>query len=116
MKLKKLFFSSTGSIYGETTQIPTPENANFPIQTSLYGASKLACEGLIQAYCDHYNFQSWIFRFVSILGKRYSHGHVFDFYKKITKKPKKLDVLGNGNQKKVLFKYQRLFECNNDCN
>tara|TARA_B100000287_G_C20618032_1_gene774814 strand:- start:86 stop:1048 length:963 start_codon:yes stop_codon:yes gene_type:complete len=99
-EVKKIIFSSTGSIYGETTQIPTPENANFPIQTSLYGASKLACEGLIQAYCDHYNFQSWIFRFVSILGKRYSHGHVFDFYKKLLKNPKKLDVLGNGNQKK----------------
>lgn len=98
--VKKIVFSSTGSIYGETKQIPTPENAKFPFQTSFYGASKLACEGLIHAYCDNYNFQSWIFRFVSILGKRYSHGHVFDFYKKLLQDKNHLSVLGNGNQKK----------------
>ena len=81
--IKKIAFSSTGSIYGEAEVIPTPENAPFPIQTSLYGASKLACEGLIQAYCEGFGFQSWIFRFVSILGERYTHGHVFDFYKQL---------------------------------
>ena len=106
--VKKIVFSSTGSIYGETKQIPTPENANFPIQTSFYGASKLACEGLIHAYCDNYNFQSWIFRFVSILGKRYSHGHVFDFYKKLLKNNYHLDVLGDGNQKKS---YLNILDC-----
>ena len=98
--VKKIIFSSTGSIYGETSIIPTPENVEFPIQTSFYGASKLACEGLIQAYCDHYNFKSWIFRFVSILGERYSHGHVYDFYKKLLKNNNSLSVLGNGKQKK----------------
>ena len=106
--VKKIVFSSTGSIYGETKQIPTPENASFPIQTSFYGASKLACEGLIQAYSDNYNFQCWIFRFVSILGKRYSHGHVFDFYKKLLKNNHNLDVLGDGNQKKS---YLNILDC-----
>ena len=77
--VRKIAFASTGSVYGEAEEIPTPENAPFPIQTSLYGASKLACEGLIAAYCEGFNFQSWIFRFVSILGERYTHGHVFDF-------------------------------------
>ena len=77
--LKKFFFSSTGSIYGETDCIPTPENSSFPVQTSLYGASKLACEGLITAYSHGYGIKSYIFRFVSILGERYTHGHVFDF-------------------------------------
>ena len=72
-------FSSTGSVYGETTNIPTNENTTFPIQTSLYGASKLSAEGLISAYSEGYDLQSYIFRFVSILGERYSHGHVFDF-------------------------------------
>ena len=67
-------FSSTGSVYGEAEVIPTPENAPFPVQTSLYGASKMAGEGLIQAYCEGFGFQGWIFRFVSILGERYSHG------------------------------------------
>jgi UDP-glucose 4-epimerase len=93
-------FSSTGSVYGESTVIPTPEDAPFPIQTSLYGASKLACEGLIQAYCEGFEFKSWIFRFVSILGERYTHGHVFDFYKKLIHDPHNLEVLGNGHQKK----------------
>ena len=99
-KIKKIIFSSTGSIYGESEIIPTPENAPFPIQTSMYGSSKLACEGLIQSYCEGYNFQSWIFRFVSILGERYTHGHVFDFYKKLKDNPNELEVLGNGKQKK----------------
>jgi UDP-glucose 4-epimerase len=98
--INKIAFSSTGSVYGEALIIPTPEDAPFPVQTSLYGASKLACEGLIQAYCEGFGFQSWIFRFVSILGERYTHGHVFDFYKKLLETPYSLDVLGNGKQKK----------------
>jgi len=98
--IKKIVFSSTGSVYGETSVIPTPENAPFPIQTSLYAASKVAGEGLIQAYCEGYGFQSWIFRFVSILGERYSHGHVFDFYKQLLENPTNLRVLGNGKQRK----------------
>lgn len=98
--VKRIAFSSTGSVYGEATVIPTPENAPFPIQTSLYGASKLACEGLIAAYCEGFGFQSWIFRFVSILGERYTHGHVFDFYKQLRDDPTNLRVLGNGKQRK----------------
>ncbi len=93
-------FSSTGSVYGDAPVIPTPENAPFPIQTSLYGASKAACEGLIAAYCEGFGVQSWIFRFVSILGERYTHGHVFDFYKKLKTDPTRLYVLGNGQQRK----------------
>ena len=98
--IKEIIFSSTGSIYGEAAIIPTPEDAPFPLQTSLYGASKLACEGLIQAYCEGYGFKSWIFRFVSILGERYTHGHVLDFYKKLLENPGELFVLGDGLQKK----------------
>ena len=98
--VKQIVFSSTGSIYGNSVVTPTPENAPFPIQTSLYGASKLACEGLIQAYCEAFDFQSWIFRFVSILGPRYSHGHVIDFYNQLCKHPEYLKVLGNGHQRK----------------
>ena len=99
-KINKIAFSSTGSIYGEAKIIPTPENAPFPVQTSLYGASKLACEGMIEAYCEGYGFQSWIFRFVSILGERYTHGHVYDFYKKLLENPKEMAVLGDGSQRK----------------
>ena len=98
--VKKIAFSSTGSVYGEAPVIPTPEDAPFPIQTSLYGASRLAGEGLISAYCEGFGFQSWIFRFVSILGERYTHGHVFDFYQKLKADPLRLPVLGNGRQRK----------------
>lgn len=97
---KRMVFSSTGSIYGEPEVFPTPETCPFPVQTSLYGASKLAAEGLIQAYCEGYGMQAYIFRFVSILGERYSHGHVFDFYKQLAEHPEHLHVLGNGHQKK----------------
>ena len=98
--IKKLIFSSTGSVYGEARLIPTPENAEFPIQTSLYGASKVACEAMIQAYSEGYNFDSYIFRFVSILGERYTHGHIFDFYKQLVEHPGYLNVLGDGTQRK----------------
>ena len=98
--IKKIAFSSTGSVYGEALVVPTPEDGPFPVQTSLYGASKAAGEGLISAYCEGFGFQACIFRFVSILGERYTHGHVFDFYQKLKSDPSRLPVLGNGKQRK----------------
>jgi UDP-glucose 4-epimerase len=98
--IRRIVFSSTGSIYGDPEVFPTPETAPFPVQTSLYGASKLAGEGMIQAYCEGFGFQGFIFRFVSILGERYSHGHVFDFYGSLRKNPNELRVLGDGRQRK----------------
>jgi UDP-glucose 4-epimerase len=98
--IARIAFSSTGSVYGEAAVFPTPEDAPFPVQTSLYGASKLACEGLIAAYCEGFGFRSCIFRFVSILGERYTHGHVFDFYRQLKDDPSRLRVLGNGRQRK----------------
>jgi UDP-glucose 4-epimerase len=98
--VKRIAFSSTGSVYGEAEIIPTPENAPFPIQTSLYAASKLAAEGFIHAYCEGYKFEGYIFRFVSILGERYTHGHVLDFYKQLVEHPDHLKVLGDGTQRK----------------
>ncbi len=98
--IKRIGFSSTGSVYGEAATIPTPEDAPFPVQTSLYGASKLACEGLLQAYAEGFGFEAHIFRFVSILGERYTHGHVFDFYQQLREHPDHLRVLGDGLQRK----------------
>jgi UDP-glucose 4-epimerase len=98
--VKEIAFSSTGSIYGEATVVPTPEDAPFPVQTSLYGASKLACEGMITAYAEGYGIKARIFRFVSILGRRYSHGHVFDFMKQLAKDQNRLHILGDGKQRK----------------
>ena len=98
--VERVVFSSSGSVYGEPAVFPTPEEAPFPLQTSLYGASKVAAEALIQAYCEGFGFQAYIFRFVSILGERYSHGHVFDFYKQLREHPGELRVLGDGHQRK----------------
>ncbi len=99
-KIKQITFASTGSIYGEADVIPTPENAPIPIQTSLYGASKLAAEGMIEAYSEAFGIKTFIFRFVSILGERYTHGHVVDFCRQLLEHPNHLDVLGDGHQKK----------------
>src|SRR4051794_24600120 len=87
--VKTIAFSSTGSIYGEPNVFPTPEDGPFPVQTSLYGASKLAGEGLIAAYAEGFGVQGFIFRFVSILGERYTHGHVFDFVQRLLEDPSK---------------------------
>ncbi len=98
--VRRIAFTSTGSIYGEPEVFPTPEDASFPIQTSLYGASKAAGEGLIAAYAAGYGFTGVICRLVSILGERYTHGHLFDFYRALRRDPNRLRVLGDGRQEK----------------
>jgi UDP-glucose 4-epimerase len=98
--VQRIAFCSTGSVYGESALLPTPEDAPFPVQTSLYGASKLAGEGLIAAYCTGFGFQGYIFRMVSILGERYTHGHVVDFYRQLRIDASRLRVLGDGGQRK----------------
>jgi len=98
--ITRIAFSSTGSVYGEPTVFPTPEDCPFPVQTSLYGASKLAGEGLIQAYCHGYGLSGLVFRFVSILGERYTHGHVYDFCASLRQDVTRLRILGNGRQEK----------------
>jgi UDP-glucose 4-epimerase len=98
--VKRILFSSTGSVYGEPNVFPTPESCPFPRQTSLYGASKLAGEGLVQAFCEGYGFTGTICRFVSILGERYTHGHLFDFYNSLLRDPSLLRILGDGKQTK----------------
>ena len=108
--VRNILFSSTGSVYGEAPVIPTPENAPFPCQTSLYAASKLACEGMIAAYCEGFGMRGAVFRFVSILGERYTHGHVFDFVKKLLSDPSRLPVLGDGNQRKSYLYIQDCLE------
>ena len=108
--VRHMVFSSTGSIYGEASVIPTPEDCPMPLQTSLYGASKLACEGIISAYCEGFDMQAWIFRFVSILGERYTHGHIFDFYRRLLNDPDNLHILGNGKQRKS---YLYIHDCLN---
>lgn len=98
--VKRIVFTSTGSVYGEPQVFPTPEDCPFPVQTSLYAASKLAGEGLIESYAHGYGFSGAVFRLVSVLGERYTHGHVFDFYRALRSDPSVLRILGDGRQEK----------------
>jgi UDP-glucose 4-epimerase len=113
---RKLAFASTGSVYGEpdpppSQENPTPENAPFPVQTSIYAASKVAAEGLLTSYAQQPpapGFSAWIFRFVSILGPRYTHGHVYDFWHRLKRDPSRLEVRGDGQQQKS---YLHVHDC-----
>ncbi len=97
--VKTLAFASSATVYGEPDVFPTPEKVA-PIQTSLYGASKYAGEAMIQAYSEYFDIQARIFRFVSWTGPRYSHGVIYDFFKKLRANPKSLEILGDGKQRK----------------
>ncbi len=107
---KNILFSSTGSVYGEPEIFPTPETCPFPEQTSLYAASKLAGEAILSAYAVGYGMNALVFRFVSILGPRYTHGHIFDFMKKLKANPQELEVLGNGKQLKSYLHVEDLMK------
>lgn len=101
-------FSSTGAVYGDAVEHPTPEDAKFPVQTSLYGASKAAAEGILSAFGSVGAFRVTAFRFVSVLGTRYMHGHVIDFVRQLANDPSHLTVLGNGTQRKS---YMHVDDC-----
>lgn len=98
--IKKIVFSSSGTIYGETPVIPLPENYGPVLPISLYGAGKVASEALISAFCHTFEMQSWIFRFANIVGKRGTHGVIFDFIHKLKINPNELEILGDGTQEK----------------
>jgi UDP-glucose 4-epimerase len=98
--VENFVFSSTGSVYGEAETVPTPEVYSIKHQTSLYSASKYACESFLGAYAEADKFKVTILRFVSILGPRYTHGHVYDFISSLRKDPSRLTVLGDGYQTK----------------
>lgn len=97
--VENIVFTSSATVYGEPERFPTPEDYA-PLQTSLYGASKLAAEAVIQAYSEYFGITSHVFRFVSWIGERYSHGVVFDFINKLRSNPEELEILGDGNQRK----------------
>ena len=99
-KQQNIVFTSTSTVYGEATIIPTLENYGPLIPISLYGASKLACEALITSYCHTFEMRSWIFRFANIVGERGTHGIIVDFINKLKANPKALEILGDGQQRK----------------
>ena len=99
-QVPELVFTSTSTVYGEATVIPTPETYTPMEPVSVYGASKLACEALISAYCHNFSMQSWIYRFANIVGARSGHGVIYDFIAKLKKSQRELEILGDGKQTK----------------
>jgi len=98
-KVNEMVFASTSAIYGEASVTPTPEDY-MPVQTSLYGASKLACEAYAQSFVQFAPIKFWAFRFANIVGERCRRGVIWDFVHKLMKNPKELEILGNGKQSK----------------
>jgi UDP-glucose 4-epimerase len=103
----KIVFTSSSTVYGRAP-MPTPEDYGPLIPESIYGASKLACEGLISSYCHTFGFKSWIFRFANIIGERSNHGVIPDFIEKLRANPLELEILGDGKQSKS---YLHIGEC-----
>ncbi|MDD1704378.1 MAG: NAD-dependent epimerase/dehydratase family protein [Methanoregula sp.] len=104
----ELIFTSTSTVYGDASVIPTPESYTPLEPISVYGASKLACEALISAYCHSFGMKSWIFRFANIIGERSGHGVITDFIRKLEENPAELEILGDGRQTKS---YLEVHEC-----
>ena len=98
-EIRRIAFASSATVYGEPDVFPTPESYA-PLQTSLYGASKLAGEAMLQAYSEYFGITCYIFRFVSWIGERYTHGVIFDFIKKLRANAQVLEILGDGKQRK----------------
>ena len=96
----KLVFASSGTVYGEVPPHPVSEDHGPMLPISLYGASKLACEGLISAFRHIFGLQAWIYRFVNVVGGRATHGVIYDFINKLRQNPQELEILGDGNQEK----------------
>ncbi|MDD1675660.1 MAG: NAD-dependent epimerase/dehydratase family protein [Methanomicrobiales archaeon] len=96
----ELVFTSTSTVYGEATVIPTPEEYTPLEPISVYGATKLAAEALISAYCHSFGMKAWVFRFANIIGERSNHGVIWDFLQKLRGDPRHLEILGDGRQSK----------------
>ncbi|MBN1916908.1 MAG: NAD-dependent epimerase/dehydratase family protein [Verrucomicrobia bacterium] len=98
--VRELVFASSSAIFGDTgtTRIREDHGPLAPI--SFYGASKLACEGLITAFCHNYDMQAWIYRFANIVGDNATHGVIHDFITRLKKDPAELRILGDGKQRK----------------
>jgi len=98
--VKRIVFSSSSTVYGETPPIPLSEDYGPLLPISVYGAAKLASEGLVSSFCHTFDMQAWIFRFANVVGLRCTHGVIFDFINKLRKNPKELEILGDGRQRK----------------
>lgn len=98
--VKTVVFASTSTVYGEALDVPTPENYGPLIPISTYGATKLGCEALICSYAHTFGLRGLLLRFANIIGPRSNHGVVIDFFNKLKSNQRRLEVLGDGSQRK----------------
>ncbi len=101
--VRRLIFASSSTVFGEPPIRPTAETVGPALPISLYGAGKMAGEGLISAYCHLFGIQAWMFRFGNVLGARMGHGIIYDFIRKLKANPGELEILGDGEQEKNYF-------------
>ncbi|MFC1943366.1 NAD-dependent epimerase/dehydratase family protein [Chloroflexota bacterium] len=101
--IKNILFASSATVYGDAPPVPLTETYGPLLTISLYGAGKLACEGLISAYCHLFGIHAWIFRFGNVIGDKMGHGVIYDFIQKLRRNSKELEILGDGNQEKTFF-------------
>ena len=106
--VNKIVFSSSSVIYGETPAKPLPEDYGPLLPISVYGAAKLASEGLISSFAHTFDMQAWMYRFANVVGIRGTHGVIVDFIHKLQNNPHELEILGDGKQKKP---YLYVTEC-----
>jgi UDP-glucose 4-epimerase len=101
--IDKILFASSACVYGDASPQPLSETFGPLVPINLYGAGKLACEGLISAYCHLFGIKAWMFRFANVVGDRMGHGVIHDFIEKLKGNPQELEILGDGNQEKPFF-------------
>ncbi|WP_435096935.1 NAD-dependent epimerase/dehydratase family protein [Halarchaeum sp. P4] len=107
--VSKIAFTSSSTVYGEAP-MPTPEDYAPLEPISIYGASKLADEGLLSVYGHSYDFQVWLFRFANIVGPRQRGNVIPDFIEKLLEDPETLEILGDGRQQKSYMHVEETVE------
>jgi UDP-glucose 4-epimerase len=99
-KTPRLVFTSGSGVYGDHPEAATAETFGPLLPISMYGASKLAAEAMISSFAHMYGLAAYIFRFANVVGARQTHGVAFDFIRKLRANPRRLEILGDGNQSK----------------
>ncbi|MCD6372074.1 MAG: SDR family NAD(P)-dependent oxidoreductase [Thermococcus sp.] len=99
-EVKILAFTSSSTVYGEAKKLPTPEDYGPLEPISVYGGAKLAAEALISGYAHTFDMKAIVFRLANIIGKRSNHGVIYDFIHKLRKNSERLEILGDGTQRK----------------
>ena len=101
--MDKIIFASSACVYGDAPPVALSETYGPLLPINLYGAGKLACEGLMGAYSHLFGIRVCMFRFANVVGSRMGHGVIFDFIQKLKKNNIEIEILGDGKQEKPFF-------------